>query len=124
MRLLRERKDNMPKMVCVKCEIEFRAEENGVHVHELMSNDTAIYKIWDADLWRCPGCGIMVVAGFAQNPFAEHFETERMQAILASEKAHLTTIILDREHLKKADYAGSITALAMRLLRERRGRND
>jgi hypothetical protein len=91
----------MPKMICVKCEIEFRCEKNGVHVHELMREDTAVYKIWDADLWKCPGCGILIVSGFGQEPVAEHFETEQMQAVLASEKLCSTVVILDREHLKK-----------------------
>ncbi|MFH1742829.1 MAG: hypothetical protein ABIH23_27820 [bacterium] len=89
------------KMVCVKCEIEFRPEENGVHVHELMHNDTEIYKIWDADLWKCPSCGTLVVAGFGQKPFAEHFEKAQMRAVLDSETTQNTTIVYDRERLKE-----------------------
>jgi len=62
-----------------------------------MHQNTAIYKIWEADLWKCPGCGVLVVSGFGQKPFAERFETEQMQAVLASEKASATTVILDNE---------------------------
>lgn len=88
------------KMVCVKCEIEFRPEKNGVHVHELMRNDTAVYKIWDADLWKCPGCGILVVAGFGQKPLAEYFEEAQMLAVFESEIIQHTIVIKNREHLK------------------------
>ena len=87
----------MSKIICVKCEVEFRPEENGVHVHELMRADTAIYKIWDADLWKCPRCGILIVAGFGQKPFAEHFEEDQMRAVLDSETIDHTTVFRDRE---------------------------
>jgi len=90
----------MPKMVCTKCEREFKPKRNGVHVHELMKNDTAIYKIWDADLWECPDCNSEVVAGFGRVPMAEHFETEQMQAVLTFERRANILIILDREHPK------------------------
>jgi len=89
------------KVVCEKCEIEFRPEKNGVHVHELMCQDTEIYKIWDADLWKCPGCGMLVVAGFGQKPLAEHFEEAQMRAVLDAELDQHTTVIYDREHLKE-----------------------
>ena len=66
----------MPKMVCVKCEVEFRPETNGVHIFEMMNNNTKIYKIWQADKWRCPECGVEVVAGFAQHPTREQFDDD------------------------------------------------
>ena len=68
----------MPKMVCIKCELQLKPETNGVVVSELFMNDTQVYKVWEADLWKCPGCGMEVIAGWAENPIAEHFETEKM----------------------------------------------
>lgn len=68
----------MPKMVCIKCELQLKPETNGVVVSELFMDDTQVYKVWEADLWKCPGCGMEVIAGFADNPIAEHFEQEKM----------------------------------------------
>jgi hypothetical protein len=39
----------------------------------MYKDDREIYKIWDADLWKCPGCGVKIILGFADNPLAEHF---------------------------------------------------
>lgn len=64
----------MPKSVCVNCEMELRPEINSVIVAEMMRDNTALYKLWEADLWKCPKCGIEVVLGFASQPFMEHFE--------------------------------------------------
>lgn len=63
----------MPKMVCIGCEVELRCEKNGVTVAELFQGNSKIYKLWSADIWECPRCGGKVVAGFAQEPFREHF---------------------------------------------------
>ena len=64
----------MPKSVCVKCEVELRPEKNGVIVAEMYQNNEKIYKLWEADLWKCPLCYFEVVLGFAQYPFQEHFQ--------------------------------------------------
>lgn len=59
--------------ICVKCEKEMRPEKNGVYIEEHM-NDGSPYKIWHADLWKCPVCGTELICGFAINPTAHHFE--------------------------------------------------
>jgi predicted RNA-binding Zn-ribbon protein involved in translation (DUF1610 family) len=64
----------MPKNVCVNCEIELKPETNGVVVAEMMKEDTEIYKLWMADLYKCPQCGVEIVLGFSSNPLMEHFE--------------------------------------------------
>ncbi len=58
----------MPKLVCVKCQCELRPETNDTTVIETAKFGP--YKIWDADTWKCPGCGIEVVALF--NFAADH----------------------------------------------------
>jgi predicted RNA-binding Zn-ribbon protein involved in translation (DUF1610 family) len=63
----------MPEAVCVKCEVALRPETNGVSVAEMMKGDTEIYRIRDADLWKCPGCGLLVILGFASHGY-EHWE--------------------------------------------------
>ena len=60
------------KLVCVKCEGEMRPRNNDAAVVEMANFGP--YKLWNADIWACPGCGFEVVAGFAQKPFAEYFE--------------------------------------------------
>lgn len=68
----------MPDMVCVKCQRKFRIEKNGVEAIEFTPIHTKEgkflrlepYQIFSTDKWKCPGCGIEVLAGFGQNPWA------------------------------------------------------
>ena len=64
----------MPKMVCVKCEVELKPRTNGVLIQEMFQNNTKTYKLWMADLWQCPKCLTQIVAGFANHPLMEHFQ--------------------------------------------------
>lgn len=64
----------MPKPICVKCEVEFKVEENGVNVVEMFQKNKEIYKIWSADKWKCPLCGIEIVYGFGISPLIENGE--------------------------------------------------
>ena len=34
------------------------------------------FRLWAADLWECPSCGVEIVAGFAKMPLAESYEPE------------------------------------------------
>jgi hypothetical protein len=62
----------MPSPVCVECEVEYRAEKNGIVAEEMA--DFGSYKLWRADLWKCPGCGHRLITGFGQQNFAEHWQ--------------------------------------------------
>lgn len=85
----------MNRMICVKCQCQFRPKVNGAIVLDMPPgpapdnvilahlDNTVVemagfgpYKLWHADLWACPGCSFEIVAGFAMNPFAEHFEKD------------------------------------------------
>lgn len=59
--------------VCPKCNRELHPEKNGVGVLDLNAKGKP-YKIYDADLWKCPGCGIEVVGGFGIGPISAHHE--------------------------------------------------
>ena len=48
-------------------------KQNSVTVEELLE-DGGPYKLWDADLWACPACGLEVVTGFGTAPLAEHWQ--------------------------------------------------
>jgi hypothetical protein len=63
----------VPKLLCPKCQCEFKPKTNGVAVVEMAGNDP--YKLWYSDLWSCPGCDAEVVTPFLK-PLAEHFERD------------------------------------------------
>lgn len=88
----------MPKLVCVKCQVELKPEHNGVKVVELFQKNEAIYKIWNADKWKCPKCKFEVVAGFGAQPLMEHYEGD-IKAFLEELRVKGDEIIYDKEVL-------------------------
>ena len=84
----------MPKMVCVECEVELKPEENGALIIENASFGP--YKVWYADVWSCPKCQHETVAGFGNNPIAEHYH-EGFQEWLEKAKSRARRIIYDNE---------------------------
>ncbi len=76
----------MRGLACVKCQKFFRIVKNGVALEEGMPTNSeqtewTSYKIWFADLWECPSCGVQVTAGAGNNPIAEHYMTEHYAAM-------------------------------------------
>ena len=67
-----------------------RPKKNTVTVEELMEDGNP-YRLWDADLYECPECGVEIIAGFAQEPFAEHY-----QPSYAEQRKRLAPIYLGR----------------------------
>ena len=65
--------------VCGKCRCELRPETNGVGVLDI--NDNGDYELRDADLWKCPQCGMEVVGGFAYNSISAHYEADFQKMI-------------------------------------------
>lgn len=88
----------MPKMVCGNCEIELKPETNGVLVIETM-NGMKPYKLWRSDLWKCPSCATEIVAGFAMEPIAEHFE-KGFEQTMRREIANAPITFYDRKKPK------------------------
>jgi predicted RNA-binding Zn-ribbon protein involved in translation (DUF1610 family) len=91
----------MPEAVCIKCSVALKPETNGVSVAEMFQGDTEFYRIRQADLWSCPGCGMQVILGFADNG-VEHWEEGFAQAL----KNHILALAEGKgyawnEHLKK-----------------------
>ena len=83
-------------MICTKCQVGFRPEKNGVFVAEMFEDNQKIYAVWHADLWKCPVCGIEVVAGFGNNPIKEHYQGD-LESMIAKIKEKGGTVIYDRE---------------------------
>jgi hypothetical protein len=60
--------------VCVKCECELKPEKNGVQVVEIVDGNP--YQVWDADKWKCPKCGVEIMAGFGIDAWTHRGEAE------------------------------------------------
>ncbi len=73
--------------VCKKCNCELRPETNGVGVLDMA--DWGPYALYDADLWRCPKCGMEVVGGFGCGPISAHFEPDFLTQIDSYQKLGL-----------------------------------
>lgn len=72
--------------ICTRCQRFFKPKQNGCAFIESMPTSSAAepgaatpdlwapYKLWNGDLWECPGCGANIIVGVAQRPVAEHYE--------------------------------------------------
>lgn len=60
--------------VCIKYGVELHPETNGVGVLDLA--DFGPYELYDADLWKCPSCGMEVVGGFGIGPVSMHLDPD------------------------------------------------
>ncbi len=72
----------MPRPICVKCQIEYRPEKNGA-IAEEMATGIGSYKIWSADLLKCPICGHLIISEYGNNPLAEHYDPDYEERRLA-----------------------------------------
>jgi hypothetical protein len=73
------------KPICVKCQRFYRVRKNGYMFIESMpaSNHAPPgkqfahlwqpYKLWRGDLWKCDGCGHLIVSGVSAQPIDEHY---------------------------------------------------
>ena len=65
----------MPKLVCTNCQTELKPETSGTLIIETASFGP--YKVWNADTWKCPGCGTEIVAGFGNEPWrSDHYSKD------------------------------------------------
>lgn len=60
-----------------------RVKQNSVTVEELLETGEP-YKLWSADLFACEDCGAETIAGFGRAPLAEHYQTDRYEALRSS----------------------------------------
>lgn len=74
----------MTGKVCVKCQVEMRPELNGVGALSMAGAQP--YELYDADLWKCPTCGVEMILGFGKRPIAMHFETDFAASVARYEK--------------------------------------
>lgn len=96
----------MTKPVCVKCGLFYRPKKNGQIFEEgkpfqASSSDKVRYveqegernswtgyKLWQADLWECRGCGNQIISGSGVAPLGEHFQSdyEKLRERLGGDK--------------------------------------
>ena len=88
-------------MVCMNCKKFYRPEKNGVLVEEQMpmgprGQETWVpYKLWMADLYKCPGCGHEAVGGFSLGgPIREHYHADYAAEKKALEESYGPAIIV------------------------------
>ena len=83
----------MMREVCVPCKIEMRIETVGVAVLEMatFSGRVGPYKLWMADLMKCPHCGHEAVTRYADRPIAEHYQSD-FEARLAQTRTECRVI--------------------------------
>jgi len=90
-------------IICTICDLEFAIAKTGVLVQEYFQKNKEIYRVWSADLLKCPKCGIEIVSRFADKPIAEHWNAEKMEDILrqASTRTFGIDLFAWMEHLPK-----------------------
>jgi len=88
-------------IIHAKCDREFVVEKSGVLVQEYFQANKEIYRVWSADLMKCPKCGELIVSRFADKPIAEHWNQEKMDEILlqASTRTFGKDLFAWMEHL-------------------------
>jgi ribosomal protein L37AE/L43A len=91
----------MTRLLCPECEVELVVYKTGVDVIEtrLTSNDVQQpMRLWRADVWECPGCGMRIIAGFSTTPESD-FEPEFKSSVTKAKRAH--NYYYDNERNKK-----------------------
>lgn len=66
--------------VCAKCQTKLKPVKYGVGVIDYNQDEPESF--WEADLYRCPKCGIEIVCNFGQQPWAKYSETEKFGRIV------------------------------------------
>ena len=59
--------------ICCKCHIEMITDRQGVVLVTYFREPPVPYETYNADRYRCPKCGAMVVAGFGSH-LAAHYD--------------------------------------------------
>ena len=61
------------------------------------------YKVWNADTWECPGCGVQIVGGFADQPSRQDHWKDDFEEWLNKEKEFASSIVYDFERPQSED---------------------
>lgn len=83
----------MPRPVCVTCQREMRCNKNG-RILEMISGGEP-YQLWSGDEYKCPTCGLAVIARYGSNPIVEAFDWDGYQRYLNYELEHKNVVSID-----------------------------
>jgi len=61
---------------CVDCKTSYLPFKNDIVVLETMDNKMQPYKLWCADLLKCPDCGSRIITGFGKKEISEHYKPD------------------------------------------------
>ena len=62
---------------CSKCQAAYVPLKNDIVVVETMGDEEdKPYKLWCADILECPKCNHILISGFGQMHFSEHYEPD------------------------------------------------
>lgn len=75
------------KPICSACEMAMRPHVNGVLVVETYSSPPMPYKLWGADEWKCPVCGMTAIVGFSEKSIHAPYVADAMAVIKRMEEA-------------------------------------
>lgn len=73
--------------VCGQCHCELRPETNGIGLLDMA--EFGPYEVYDADLWKCPKCGMTVIGGFGYGPISVHYNEDFKHIIAGYESRGL-----------------------------------
>ena len=73
---------NELRIICTDCGLEFKNMRSGVWIKEFFQKNKEVYRVWMADRLGCPECGRVVIARFADKPIAQHWDKDKMAAVL------------------------------------------
>ena len=58
------------KPACVKCQVALKTEQIGAIAIFTAYDPPQPYEAYNCDIAKCPKCGLEIVAGYANQPFA------------------------------------------------------
>lgn len=61
-------------IVCSEDQIQMNRTDLGINVITMFGEEPTPYQIWHADQYRCPICQKEIAGGFAERPYAQHFQ--------------------------------------------------
>lgn len=74
-----------PGYTCVPCQTCIRPRKNDITVL-VEDAQGRPWRIWSADLWECPSCGVQTILGFGENHYAESYEDDFAEVLARVEK--------------------------------------
>jgi hypothetical protein len=89
------------RAVCPTCQLSYRCHRGGVDVVEVIGREQKPYKLWQADLYKCPGCGHEIVTAFGEGPFATDWQENFAETVALVESLPAAGPFYSREFPKQ-----------------------